>query len=147
LHFVSDCVYCLQALSTRCPCSSSSRRQLTTSWLQRKHRQTLRGRGNLISLHCSNCLPGGTIDSDHCQCHWYIYIACNPKAASALFRWKWKFEKPTHARLTALCPGLPGWASTRKVKPVWILLKQETVSGSHIYQAVKYKGVQVISFR
>ena len=29
-------------------------------------------------------------------------------------------------------PGLPGWASTRKVKPIWILLKQETVSGSGI---------------
>ena len=26
--------------------------------------------------------------------------------------------------------GLPRWASTRKVKPIWILLKQETVSGS-----------------
>jgi len=35
-----------------------------------------------------------------------------------------------HTRLTALCPGLPGWAGTRKVKPIWILLKQETVSGS-----------------
>jgi len=33
---------------------------------------------------------------------------------------------------TALCPGLPGWAGTIKVKPVWILLKQETVSGSGI---------------
>jgi len=33
-------------------------------------------------------------------------------------------------RLMALCPGLPGWAGTRKVKPIWILLKQETVSGS-----------------
>ena len=32
--------------------------------------------------------------------------------------------------LTALCPGLPGWAGTRKVKPTWILLKQETASGS-----------------
>jgi len=30
----------------------------------------------------------------------------------------------THTRLTALCPGLPGWANTRKVKPVWILLEQ-----------------------
>jgi len=29
-------------------------------------------------------------------------------------------------------PGLPRWASTRKVKPNWILLKQETVSGSGI---------------
>ena len=36
----------------------------------------------------------------------------------------------THTRLTALFPGLPGWARTRKVKPIWILLKQETVSGS-----------------
>ena len=32
----------------------------------------------------------------------------------------------------ALFPGLPGWAGTRKVKPIWILLKQETVSGSGI---------------
>ena len=32
--------------------------------------------------------------------------------------------------LTALCPGLTGYAGTRKVKPIWILLKQETVSGS-----------------
>ena len=37
-----------------------------------------------------------------------------------------------HTRLTALCPGLPGWAGTRKVKPIWILLKQETISGSGI---------------
>jgi len=29
-------------------------------------------------------------------------------------------------RLSALCPGLPRWAGTRKVKPIWILLKQET---------------------
>ena len=38
----------------------------------------------------------------------------------------------THTRLTALFPGLPGCAGTRKVKPIWILLKQETVSGSGI---------------
>ena len=35
----------------------------------------------------------------------------------------------THTRLTAIFPGLPRWAGTRKVKPIWILLKQE-VSGS-----------------
>ena len=29
-------------------------------------------------------------------------------------------------------PGLPGSADTKKVKPIWILLKQETVSGSGI---------------
>ena len=37
-----------------------------------------------------------------------------------------------YTRLTALCPGLTRWAGTRKVKPIWILLKQETVSGSGI---------------
>ena len=42
-----------------------------------------------------------------------------------------------YTRLTALCPGLPAWAGTRKVKPIWInLLKQETVSGSGISWAV-----------
>ena len=39
-------------------------------------------------------------------------------------------------RLTALCPGLPGSAGTRKVKPIWTLLKQETVSGSDISWAI-----------
>jgi len=33
----------------------------------------------------------------------------------------------THIRLSAIFPGLP---STRKVKPIWILLKREIVSGS-----------------
>ena len=42
------------------------------------------------------------------------------------------WELSTHTRLTALCPGLPGWAGTRKVKPIWILLEQEIVSGSGI---------------
>ena len=27
-----------------------------------------------------------------------------------------------------VCPGLPRWAGTRKVKPIWILLKQERVA-------------------
>ena len=38
----------------------------------------------------------------------------------------------THTRLTALFPGLPGWAGTRKIKPIWILVEQEIVSGSGI---------------
>ena len=36
----------------------------------------------------------------------------------------------------ALCLELPRWARTRKVKPIWILLKQETVSGSGISWAL-----------
>jgi len=42
----------------------------------------------------------------------------------------------THIRLMALCLGLPRWAGTRKVKPIWILLEQETVSGSGISWAI-----------
>ena len=42
-----------------------------------------------------------------------------------------------NTRLTALCPGLPGWAGTRKIKPIWILLKQETASGSGISWAIR----------
>ena len=41
---------------------------------------------------------------------------------------------PTHicTRLAAFYLGLPGWTGTRKVKLIWILLKQETMSGSCI---------------
>ena len=42
----------------------------------------------------------------------------------------------THTHLMAFCPGLPGQAGTRKVKPIWILLKQETVSSSGICWAI-----------
>ena len=42
----------------------------------------------------------------------------------------------THTRLTTIFPGLPRSASTGKVKPIWILLKQETVSGSGISWAI-----------
>ena len=45
--------------------------------------------------------------------------------------------RETDTHLTALYLGLPGWAGTRKVKPIWILLKQETVSGSGISWAIR----------
>jgi len=41
-----------------------------------------------------------------------------------------------HTRLMALFPGLPRSAGTRKAKPIWILVKQETVSGSGISWAI-----------
>ena len=49
---------------------------------------------------------------------------------------KFYIHTHTHTHLMALFPGLPGWAGTRKKKPIWILLKQETVSGSGISWAV-----------
>ena len=47
--------------------------------------------------------------------------------------WPTLYMAHTHTRLAALCLGLPG---TRKVTPIWVLLKQETVSGSGISWAV-----------
>jgi len=44
------------------------------------------------------------------------------------------FLAHTHTRLSALCPRLPKWAGTRKVKPIWILQKQETVSDRQWHQ-------------
>ena len=67
---------------------------------------------------------------------------CCSQLQSNLLKWialRSDYEYPrTHTRthLTALFPGLPRWASTRKVKPMWILLKQQTVSGSGISWAI-----------
>jgi len=41
----------------------------------------------------------------------------------------------THTH-THIFLGLLGWSGTRKVKPIWILLKQDTVSGSGISWAI-----------
>jgi len=46
-------------------------------------------------------------------------------------------ETHTHIRFMAFWSlGLFGWTGTRKVKPLWILLKQETVSCSGISSAI-----------
>ena len=64
---------------------------------------------------------------------------CRGRARSVTYnsgnRHKCSPQKQSHARLMALCPG-PKWAGTGKVKPIWILLKQETVSGSGISWAI-----------
>jgi len=59
--------------------------------------------------------------------HWILSILVNRL---------WCHWRHTHTRLTALYLGLPRWAGTRKVKRIWILLKQETVSGSGISWAI-----------
>ena len=45
-------------------------------------------------------------------------------------------KQETNTRLTAFCPGLSRWAGTRKIKPICMLLKQETASGSGIIWAI-----------
>ena len=59
--------------------------------------------------------------------------ACRPRA------WHSIHLQHTHThthRLTALCPGLSRWAGTWKVKPIWILLEQETVNDTGISWAI-----------
>jgi len=53
-------------------------------------------------------------------------VRCFHRSACKLF---------THTH-TALFAVLPGWVGTRKVKPIWILLKPETVSGSSTSWAI-----------
>jgi len=58
-----------------------------------------------------------------------------PRSILTYFRNHCRFDHThthTHTRLTTLLLELTKWAGTRKVKPIWILLKQETVSGSGI---------------
>ena len=87
----------------------------------------------------ADCLPCKTIcpsSQQYLSTHYNLHnmygmteaIASNKSVYSSLIS--------THTHLTALFLGLPGWAGTRKVKPIWILLKQETVSGSGISWAV-----------
>ena len=69
---------------------------------------------------------------------WSSWQACDT-LCTCVYGWRhvWtQWQECTHTGLIALFPGLPGWAGTRKVKPIWILLKQEIVSGSGISWAI-----------
>ena len=68
-----------------------------------------------------------------CRLHWWCRHLTTSCRFCTLFA---VITIHTHTRLTALFPGLPRWAATRKVKPIWIFLKQETVSGSSISWAI-----------
>ena len=50
----------------------------------------------------------------------------------------------THTCLMALYPGLPGWVGTRKVKPIWILLKQDTHTHTHPFNG-HFSGTTQVS--
>ena len=100
---------------------------LTSQWL-------CNGEYYHITSHQSDRQQAGTLSTlpvTRCKrtvCYWSSPI-CQQTATHIC-------KDYTHTRLTALFPGLPGWAGTRKVKPIWILLKQETVSGSGISWAI-----------
>ena len=90
-----------------------------------------------------------------CLC---VRCFCGSKHCAGIILLKWgetvslvnfaiKFPEISHHTLQMLShththafngpfPGLPMWAGTRKVKPIWILLKQETVSSSGMSWAI-----------
>jgi len=70
--------------------------------------------------------------------HFNLYLTLQQKTSGKLIE-TCRVVTHTHTRLTALSPGLPGWSGTRKEKPIWISLKQETVGGSGISWAI-YKS-------
>ena len=65
---------------------------------------------------------------------WFIYICwiTHPFNGPFLGLPRWTSTHTHTHPFNGPFPGLPRWAGTRKVKPIWILLKQETVSGSGI---------------
>ena len=63
---------------------------------------------------------------------WWLYF----KFTSRHLHSKIFFIFVPYALQTHTPRGLHRWAGTRKVKPIWILLKQETVSGSGISWAI-----------
>ena len=75
---------------------------------------------------CGDCLLSernlGAFDQ---HCHWHHSPTTTPTTTHT-------HTHPFNSRLS----GTTRWAGTRKVKPIWILLKQETVSGSGIRWAI-----------
>jgi len=63
---------------------------------------------------------------------WPIVCWCAVKKLSTHSRHRLQHTQPFNGPLS----GTTGWAGTRKVKAIWILLKQETVSGNGISWAV-----------
>jgi len=61
---------------------------------------------------------------------WRKWVLVNSLSAVTV-----KLHKHTHP-FNGPLSRTTGWAGTRKVKPIWILLKQETVSGSGISWAI-----------
>ena len=86
-------------------------------WLHRPARTESSSDGNAVPT-CRQGLQGtifsGEVLTAGCSCKPFIVLTSYTHA---------------HTRSTALFPELPEWAGTRKVKPIWIVLKQETVRG------------------
>jgi len=66
------------------------------------------------------------------QTEHFSNVCCRPHHNKLPALYSTQHQTSTHVHTFNGPLGLPGWAGTRKVKPIWILLKHETVSGSGI---------------
>jgi len=125
---------------------------MDTSWLELTASLLIPHRSSLIRACCCYCasILSGCVAVHSMSC--CLLLAVVTACIQAPVRLSvYESITHTHIRLTALCPGLSGWAAhsfngpfpglprwagTRKVKPIWILLEQETVSGSGIHWAI-----------
>ena len=118
---------CILTFAERPGKVSTSNLRSLNSFLSIAKSQSVPSRGSILSknwLLMMTAKPRGLL--------FILYAACETshKAIIELHSYH------THTHLTALCPGLSRWAGTKKAKPIWILLKQETVSGSGISWAI-----------
>ena len=104
---------------------------------ERRGRSSLRRRASLMVVAAAaDAGGGGGVSSTHWP-HVRVAAVVAHVMLVLLIKSVTHTHTHTHTSLTALCPGIPGRAGTRKVKPMWwILLKQETVSGSGISWAI-----------
>jgi len=66
----------------------------------------------------------------------WFQVDATPFALALRHQKQYKYTHTHTHTFNGPFPGLPRWAGTRKVKPIWILLTQETVSGSGISLAI-----------
>jgi len=93
----------------------------------------------LVESHVDDVLQGGLVgrvDGASDDGRYLQRSQHSPKKYRTFDRTHTRARAHTHTRSMALCPALPRSAGTRKVKPIRILLKQETVSGSGISWAI-----------
>ena len=96
-----------------------------------KHAGQCQAPGNSSSIQPWSCMPYRMWNACSTT-NKLVFNKCSIKITQQIQSASQNTHTHTHTRLTALFPGLPRWASTRKGKSIWILLKHETVSGSGI---------------
>jgi len=99
-------------------------------------RQEMTGYSGISWIVCKQCAPRSRQITTPPQYSIFYRLHVLPDAQPTVSKQPTKFTC-THTHLMALCLGLPRVSQYQKgKKPIWILLKQDTVSGSGISWAI-----------